>query len=146
MCFVSPSLTLTANQIRSPNDETHCVNCPRGTLPDVYHEECQQIPESYLRPESFLAIGAMTFSSFGILITFFVIGVFLKYGDETFGIGRRSFLMCVLSPFCRHNDTPIVRASGRELSYVLLSGILLCFGVTYTLVIKPNDIVCGVQR
>ncbi|XP_052892732.1 metabotropic glutamate receptor 2-like [Anopheles moucheti] len=113
----------TQYQIRSPNDETHCVNCPRGTLPDVYHEECQQIPESYLRPESFLAIGAMTFSSFGILITFFVIGVFLK-----------------------HNDTPIVRASGRELSYVLLSGILLCFGVTYTLVIKPNDIVCGVQR
>uniref|UniRef100_A0A182JXZ4 G-protein coupled receptors family 3 profile domain-containing protein n=1 Tax=Anopheles christyi TaxID=43041 RepID=A0A182JXZ4_9DIPT len=48
--------------------------------------------------------------------------------------------------FCRHNDTPIVRASGRELSYVLLSGILLCFGVTYTLVIKPHDIVCGVQR
>uniref|UniRef100_A0A8W7PNN3 G-protein coupled receptors family 3 profile domain-containing protein n=2 Tax=gambiae species complex TaxID=44542 RepID=A0A8W7PNN3_ANOCL len=46
----------------------------------------------------------------------------------------------------KHNDTPIVRASGRELSYVLLSGILLCFGVTYTLVIKPNDIVCGVQR
>uniref|UniRef100_A0AAG5D393 G-protein coupled receptors family 3 profile domain-containing protein n=1 Tax=Anopheles atroparvus TaxID=41427 RepID=A0AAG5D393_ANOAO len=113
----------TQYQIRNPNDETHCVNCPRGTLPDVYHEECQQIPESYLRPESFLAIGAMTFSSFGILITFFVIGVFLK-----------------------HNDTPIVRASGRELSYVLLSGILLCFGVTYTLVIKPNDIVCGVQR
>uniref|UniRef100_A0A182R0R1 G-protein coupled receptors family 3 profile domain-containing protein n=1 Tax=Anopheles farauti TaxID=69004 RepID=A0A182R0R1_9DIPT len=113
----------TQYQIRSPNDETHCVNCPRGTLPDVYHEECQHIPELYLRPESFLAIGAMTFSSFGILITFFVIGVFLK-----------------------HNDTPIVRASGRELSYVLLSGILLCFGVSYTLVIKPNDIVCGVQR
>uniref|UniRef100_A0A182K429 Chromatin-remodeling ATPase INO80 n=1 Tax=Anopheles christyi TaxID=43041 RepID=A0A182K429_9DIPT len=67
----------TQYQIRNPNDETHCVNCPRGTLPDIYHEECQQIPESYLRPESFLAIGAMTFSSFGILITFFVIGVFL---------------------------------------------------------------------
>ncbi|XP_049544407.1 chromatin-remodeling ATPase INO80-like [Anopheles darlingi] len=113
----------TQYQIRTPNDETHCVNCPRGTLPDAYHEECQQIPESYLRPESFYAIGAMTFSSFGILITLFVIGVFLK-----------------------HNDTPVVRASGRELSYVLLSGILLCFGVTYTLVIKPNDIVCGVQR
>uniref|UniRef100_A0A182FL93 G-protein coupled receptors family 3 profile domain-containing protein n=1 Tax=Anopheles albimanus TaxID=7167 RepID=A0A182FL93_ANOAL len=69
----------TQYQIRSPNDETHCVNCPRGTLPNEYHEECQQIPESYLRPESFYAIGAMSFSSFGILITLFVIGVFLKF-------------------------------------------------------------------
>uniref|UniRef100_A0A1W7R6Q5 Putative metabotropic glutamate receptor n=1 Tax=Aedes albopictus TaxID=7160 RepID=A0A1W7R6Q5_AEDAL len=110
-------------QIRNPADETHCINCPRGTIPDIYHENCQHIPEDYLKPESPYAIGAMSFSSLGIVMTFFVVGVFLK-----------------------NNDTPIVRASGRELSYVLLSGILLCYGVTYALVFKPNDIVCGVQR
>ncbi|XP_058833240.1 metabotropic glutamate receptor 8 isoform X3 [Topomyia yanbarensis] len=110
-------------QIQNPTDETHCINCPRGTLPDVYHENCQHIAEDYLKPESPYAIGAMSFSSLGIIMTLFVVGVFLK-----------------------NNDTPIVRASGRELSYVLLSGILLCYGVTYALVFKPNDIVCGVQR
>jgi metabotropic X receptor len=65
----------------------------------------------------------MAFSSTGILITMFVCGVFI-----------------------RHNDTPVVRASGRELSYVLLAGILMCYSVTYALVLRPNDIVCGVQR
>ncbi|XP_058461569.1 metabotropic glutamate receptor 8-like isoform X2 [Malaya genurostris] len=110
-------------QIQNPTDETHCINCPRGTLPDIYHENCQHIAEDYLKPESSYAIGAMLFSSLGMIATLFVVGVFLK-----------------------NNDTPIVRASGRELSYVLLSGILLCYGVTYALVFKPDDIVCGVQR
>uniref|UniRef100_A0A8D8HVL6 Metabotropic glutamate receptor 8 n=2 Tax=Culex pipiens TaxID=7175 RepID=A0A8D8HVL6_CULPI len=113
----------TQYQIKNPNDETHCINCPRGTTPDEYHEKCNHIPEDYLKPESAYAIGAMSFCSCGMLMTLFVVGVFLK-----------------------NNDTPIVRASGRELSYVLLSGILLCYGVTYALVLKPNDIVCGVQR
>jgi hypothetical protein len=65
----------------------------------------------------------MSLSSTGILITLFVCGVFI-----------------------RHNDTPVVRASGRELSYVLLTGILLCYGVTFALVLRPTDVVCGIQR
>lgn len=46
----------------------------------------------------------------------------------------------------RHNDTPVVRASGRELSYVLLAGIIMCYSVTFALVLRPTDITCGVQR
>ena len=52
----------------------------------------------------------------------------------------------VLGVFLRHNDTPVVRASGRELSYVLLSGILLCYMVSFLFVLRPTDIVCGVQQ
>ena len=52
----------------------------------------------------------------------------------------------VLGVFLRHNDTPIVRASGRELSYVLLSGILLCYTVSFLFVLRPTDVVCGVQQ
>lgn len=39
-----------------------------------------------------------------------------------------------------------MRASGRELSYVLLTGILLCYLETFALMLKPNDFVCGLQR
>lgn len=53
--------------------------CPKGTIPDRMKEYCQDIPEQFLRPESGWAIGAMAFSSSGILITLFVVGVFLKY-------------------------------------------------------------------
>lgn len=67
--------------------------------------------------------GAMSFSTTGILITLFVAGVFV-----------------------RHNDTPVVKAAGRELSYVLLIGIFLCYSVTFALVLRPTNIVCGLQR
>lgn len=77
----------------------------------------------YLRVESGWAIGAMSLSLIGILATLFVVTV-----------------------FARHNNTPIVKAAGRELSYVLLSGILLCYSVTFALVMRPTDFVCGVQR
>ncbi|XP_076643569.1 metabotropic glutamate receptor B [Halictus rubicundus] len=113
----------TQYQIRDPKDETQCIPCRQGTVPDETHSTCRDIPEEFLRPESGWAIGAMSFSASGILITFCVCGVFLK-----------------------HNDTPVVRASGRELSYVLLCGILLCYLVTFALVLRPTDIVCGIQR
>lgn len=52
----------------------------------------------------------------------------------------------VAGVFMRHNDTPVVRASGRELSYVLLAGILMCYCVTFALVLRPTNFVCGLQR
>nr|CAD7433136.1 unnamed protein product [Timema monikensis] len=116
-------LTTFTLQVRHPLDETQCVVCPQGTLPDNTRVRCQEIPEVFLRPESGWAIGAMSLSATGILVTLFVAGVFV-----------------------RHNDTPVVRASGRELSYVLLTGILLCYCVTFALVLRPTDVVCGVQR
>ncbi|XP_022917618.2 metabotropic glutamate receptor 2-like isoform X1 [Onthophagus taurus] len=113
----------TQYQIRNPTDETQCKPCPRGTVPNPLHTRCMDIPEEYLRPDSGWAIGAMAFSSTGILITMFVAGVFIK-----------------------HNDTPVVRASGRELSYVLLAGVFMCYSVTFALVLRPNDVLCGIQR
>lgn len=97
--------------------------CPEGTKPDTFHQVCLDIPEVFLHVESAWAIGAMSFSLTGCMATLFVIGVFF-----------------------RHNDTPVVKAAGRELTYVLLSGLLLCYLITFALVLRPSDVVCGVQR
>ncbi|KAL4705189.1 hypothetical protein ACJJTC_013989 [Scirpophaga incertulas] len=113
----------TQYEIRSPYVETACMVCPRGTLPDSARTACRPIPEAYLRPDSAWAIGAMSFSSAGVLLTAFVCGVWV-----------------------RHSSTPVVRASGRELSYVLLAGILMCYLVTFALVFRPTDILCSIQR
>ncbi|XP_061383985.1 metabotropic glutamate receptor 2-like [Danaus plexippus] len=113
----------TQYEIRSPYVETACMVCPRGTLPDPTRTQCRPIPEAYLRPDSAWAIGAMSFSSVGILLTAFVCGV-----------------------WAYHSSTPVVRASGRELSYVLLAGILMCYLVTFALVFRPTDILCSLQR
>ncbi|XP_046678588.1 metabotropic glutamate receptor isoform X1 [Homalodisca vitripennis] len=113
----------TAYQIRHPDDETQCVMCREGTKPDPHHQVCLDIPEVFLRAESAWAIGAMSFSLTGCLVTLFITGVFV-----------------------RHNDTPVVKAAGRELTYVLLSGLLLCYLITFALVLRPSDVVCGIQR
>lgn len=66
-------------QIRNREDETQCLTCPKGTVPDAAKTECQDIPEVFLRPGSGWAIGAMAFSSTGMIITLFVVGVFLRF-------------------------------------------------------------------
>lgn len=122
--------------------DTQCGDCPFGYLPDVEKTQCLQIPglfalvllvlfdvvtmifsEEYMRPDSSWSIGALLFASVGIVKTVFVIIIFVK-----------------------HHDTPVVRASGRELCYVLLAGILMCYIMTFVLVQKPNLIVCGAQK
>ncbi|XP_050675730.1 metabotropic glutamate receptor 2-like, partial [Leptidea sinapis] len=113
----------TQYEIRSPYSETACVECPRGTLPDVTRTHCAPIPELYLKPSSPAAISAMVFSTLGILLTILVVIVWIIHGS-----------------------TPVVRASGRELSFVLLIGILMCYMVTFALVLRPTNFLCSLQR
>ncbi|XP_013197238.2 metabotropic glutamate receptor 2-like [Amyelois transitella] len=113
----------TQYEIRSPVSETACVECPLGTLPDPTRTRCEPVPELYLQPGHPAAIGAMTFSALGVLLTTLVGGVWAARGD-----------------------TPVVRASGRELSLVLLAGILMCYLVTFALVLRPTDFLCSLQR
>ncbi|XP_015925374.2 metabotropic glutamate receptor 6-like [Parasteatoda tepidariorum] len=103
--------------------ETNCEDCPEGELPNSAHTLCVSIPPQYMRLDSYWAIGIMSFSSIGIILTSFVVIVFIK-----------------------HNDTPVVKASGKELSYVLLTGIFLCYAITFLLVQKPSDYKCGAQK
>ncbi|CAH1776113.1 unnamed protein product [Owenia fusiformis] len=100
-----------------------CKECPYGTRPSEKKDRCLPIPEEYLRYNSGIAITAMAISTIGIIATSYIIIVFIKY-----------------------KDTPVVKASGRELSFVLLIGILMCYALTFLLVAKPTDIICGSQR
>ncbi|XP_037868564.1 metabotropic glutamate receptor 2 [Bombyx mori] len=113
----------TQYEVRSPSSETACVECALGTLPDPRRMRCAPVPELYLRPDSAAAVAAMTFSSLGIILTVFVVCVWAARGS-----------------------TPVVRASGRELSLVLLAGILMCYLVTFALVFRPTDVLCALQR
>jgi len=54
--------------------------------------------------------------------------------------------MFVISVFVRYNNTPIIMASGRELCYVLMAGMLLCYAMTFLLVSKPTLLTCALSR
>ncbi|XP_022245723.1 metabotropic glutamate receptor-like [Limulus polyphemus] len=104
-------------------DEFTCADCGHGRWPYADKASCYDITQQYMRWNSYFAIVPIGVSCLGIFLTSTVIIVFLQ-----------------------NNDTPIVKASGRELSYMLLTGILICFFMTFVLLAKPSMVICGLQR
>ena len=76
-----------------------------------------------MRWNTVFALVPLCISCVGIVCTIATIGIFAKF-----------------------RDTPLVRASGRELSYVILSGLLICFINTFILLAKPGMVICLLQR
>ncbi|KAH1022930.1 hypothetical protein HUJ04_012241 [Dendroctonus ponderosae] len=104
-------------------DEFTCTDCGYGFWPYPDKTACYELEYFYMKWDSLFAIIPCVFSCLGIICTLIVIGLFIK-----------------------NNDTPLVRASGRELSYMLLFGILLCYMNTFLLLAKPSLIICTTQR
>jgi len=52
----------------------------------------------------------------------------------------------VVVAFLQHFETPVVKASGRELSFMLFAGFIICYLQTFVILAKPGPIVCGIQR
>ncbi|XP_054626050.1 metabotropic glutamate receptor 7-like [Dunckerocampus dactyliophorus] len=104
-------------------DETSCRLCAYNMRPDPNRTACQPIPIIKLEWHSPWAVIPVFLAMLGIIATIFVMATFVRY-----------------------NDTPIVRASGRELSYVLLTGIFLCYIITFLMIAKPDVGVCAFRR
>uniref|UniRef100_UPI003AB0A508 metabotropic glutamate receptor 7-like isoform X1 n=1 Tax=Centroberyx gerrardi TaxID=166262 RepID=UPI003AB0A508 len=104
-------------------DETSCRLCAYNMRPNPNRTACQPIPIVKLEWHSPWAIIPVFLAMLGIIATIFVMATFVRY-----------------------NDTPIVRASGRELSYVLLTGIFLCYIITFLMIAKPDVGVCAFRR
>ena len=94
-----------------------------GTLPSTSKSKCIPIPEAYLSYTDALAIITMIFAGCGMAVTSFIIMVFWIYGS-----------------------TPIIKAAGREMSYLLLCGIFLSFSMTFIIVTKPTPWTCGLTK
>uniref|UniRef100_A0A667XNI2 Glutamate metabotropic receptor 8 n=1 Tax=Myripristis murdjan TaxID=586833 RepID=A0A667XNI2_9TELE len=103
--------------------EFTCELCPYEMRPDTNRTGCVPIPIIKLEWHSPWAIIPVFISMLGIIATSFVIVTFVRY-----------------------NDTPIVRASGREMSYVLLTGIFLCYAITFLMIAAPDVGVCSLRR
>ncbi|CAL8353741.1 glutamate receptor, metabotropic 2b [Gadus morhua] len=104
-------------------DEFTCADCSFGQWPLDNLSGCYDLPEEYIRWEDAWAIGPVSISCLGIICTLCVVGLFFK-----------------------NNETPVVKASGRELSYILLLGVLMCYSMTFIYIGKPSTAVCTLRR
>ena len=124
------------NQIVSADIKT-CLNCTLGSWPNVYRNgltkynfdllyliaECLLIPHETIEWSGMGPIVALVFATLGILTTILTIIIFLK-----------------------HNSTPVVKSTTRELSYIILLGIIFCYAITFAVLAKPSGISCFISR
>ncbi|XP_061894278.1 metabotropic glutamate receptor 4-like isoform X1 [Entelurus aequoreus] len=104
-------------------DTFTCKMCRFDLRPNQNHTGCVPIPIVKLEWSSPWAVIPVLIAVVGIMATLFVMVTFVRY-----------------------NDTPIVKASGRELSYVLLTGIFLCYATTFLMISTPDVGICSLRR
>ncbi|RWS00267.1 metabotropic glutamate receptor 1-like protein, partial [Dinothrombium tinctorium] len=100
-------------------DEYRCKNCSLGWGPNENLTGCNRIPIEYIHWSETSSLVAMAIACIGFIMTFFTMVVFI-----------------------RHNNTPVVKASTRELSYMIMIGMFLCYGTTFVLIAKPSKLTC----
>ncbi|XP_017853726.1 metabotropic glutamate receptor [Drosophila busckii] len=104
-------------------DEFTCRDCGPGFWPYPDKLSCFALNIQYMRWNTLFALVPLAIAVLGITMTIVVIVL-----------------------FARNHDTPLVRASGRELSYTLLFGILVCYCNTFALIAMPTICSCVLQR
>ncbi|EGI66060.1 Metabotropic glutamate receptor 2 [Acromyrmex echinatior] len=100
-----------------------CKNCNPGYAPNSTMTGCIKLTAEVIPWTSPWALVPLIFASIGILSTLFTTVVFIRF-----------------------NRTPVIMASGRELCYVLLVGILSCYGMSFVILSKPTTWNCTYLR
>ncbi|XP_044514861.1 vomeronasal type-2 receptor 26-like [Gracilinanus agilis] len=110
-------------EISSQNNIEHCTKCPEDEYPNKWRDFCLPKVVTFLNVKEpvgmALACMAVSFS----LLTVLVLGVFVKF-----------------------QDTPIVKANNRTLSYTLLISLIFCFLCSLLFIGHPTTATCLLQQ
>ena len=100
-----------------------CMTCDLGYTPNEQRTECVLIEPSYLTWSDGWSIAVLILTCIGIIATTAVAVIFIV--------------------FHKHQ---LIKASSRELSAVLLTGIMLCYILPFFFIAKPAPWICAVRR
>ncbi|VDD92879.1 unnamed protein product [Enterobius vermicularis] len=107
-------------------NETTCMDCGEGRLPTANRTSCYNIADvdlKHMRWTTWHSIVPAVIAGIGIFLTLGVVVIYIRY-----------------------NETPVIKASGRELSYILLFSMIMCYSMTFVLVSKPTPLICAIKR
>jgi len=104
-------------------DDFTCQECKLGYWPNSNLTDCEPLPLVHLGWNEPATLFILIFSFFGIIANTFVIYVFVKF-----------------------SNTSVVKATTRELSFIILIGAYFAYFMTIPLVLKPSIITCCLSR
>ncbi|XP_010900964.2 extracellular calcium-sensing receptor-like [Esox lucius] len=120
-CF--SCIPCAAGEISNLTDVAECIQCPLEYWSNEDNSQC--VPKLV----EFLSFD----ETMGILLA-------------SFSLGGASLTMVVSLVFFRYRDTPIVKASNSELSFLLLFSLTLCFLCSLTFIGQPSEWSCMLRH
>jgi metabotropic glutamate receptor 2/3 len=100
-----------------------CKQCELGTTPNEDNNTCVLNTVTFLRWSSPWAIVLLIVAIIGLLATALVATIFVIFNKEK-----------------------IIKATSRELSAILLTGIALCYLIPFFFIAEPSPAICAVRR
>ncbi|XP_060138023.1 vomeronasal type-2 receptor 26-like [Zootoca vivipara] len=110
-------------RIASQKDMNDCIGCSEDHYPNKDQTQC--IPKTV----SFLAFGEPLGMCIALLSPLFFL-----------------LTLLVLVIFVKHQDTPLIRANNRDLTYTLLTSLLLCFLCPLIFLSQPDRVSCLLRQ
>ncbi|XP_066430818.1 vomeronasal type-2 receptor 26-like [Eleutherodactylus coqui] len=111
-------------EISNITDAENCIKCQSDDWPNEKRDRClPKVLEFISYQYDTMACVFSSVSVFGCLVTGFIFGIFIFY-----------------------QDTPIVKANNRNLSYLLLVSIILSFLSVFLFLGRPSDVTCRLRE